>query len=711
MDNPQIELARRYVEQTGMSLFLTGKAGTGKTTFLRDIDEHCPKRHVVVAPTGVAAVNAGGVTIHSFFQLPFDPYLPDVKELVTEYQMPENQRSMNKTKLNIIRTLELLIIDEISMVRADLLDAIDMTLRRYRRSSRPFGGVQLLMIGDVHQLPPVVTERDKPFMERVYPSPFFFHSKALQKLPYVTIELTTVYRQQDKAFVDLLNRVRNNQLDGETLASLNSRVATQSIGPSNTQAITLTTHNYQADAINRSHMEALAGESRTFEAKVDGNYPESSFPVDCTMTLKVGERVMFVKNDSSGGHRYYNGKLGTIDGFDYDDESGDRVVVICDDGETVSAGRERWENLKYVLGKDNNIRQEVDGTFVQFPLRPAWAVTIHKAQGLTFDRVKVNAADAFAFGQVYVALSRCRTLEGLTLTAPLTAGVAFGDKDVEGFVDSQPAYEQVEAVASQYEAQYYMEQLADLFSMEGLLADTERITEIYSRLRAIYPQKEESMRNLLQTMTELASVGERFRNQLMKLPLEQHADRIAKGTAYYAEQLSAFQAAVSVLVEVDVDNKENARQLEEAGNALKERLVTKLACMRAVRDEGFSVAVLQKAKVESVLGKPAKGKRKMKSERGNSSTTARGGVEMDDIDREALVQMLRQWRKQRADEMGVSHYMVLQQKTLMAIVESLPQTEEALSAIPGIGKNKLELYGREILDIVANFCESYGFRV
>ena len=687
-----------------MSLFLTGKAGTGKTTFLHDIDSHTAKRHVVVAPTGVAAVNAGGVTIHSFFQLPFDPYLPDVKELVTEYQMPENQRSLNKTKIDILRTLELLIIDEISMVRADLLDAIDMTLRRYRRSSRPFGGVQLLMIGDVHQLPPVVTEHEKTFMDRVYPSPFFFHSKALQRLPYVTIELTKVYRQQDEAFVALLNRVRNNQLDASTLNVLNSRVATQAIRQSENQTITLTTHNRQSDAINAQHMESLQGESRTFDARVEGNYPESSFPVDRMMTLKVGERVMFVKNDSSGGRRYYNGKLGTVEGFVTDDDGREAVGVNSDDGEYIVVGRERWESVKYTIGKDNSIQQEVDGSFMQFPLRPAWAVTIHKAQGLTFDLIRVNAAEAFAFGQVYVALSRCRSLEGLTLTAPLTAGVTFGDSDVEGFVDNCPTFEQVEAAVPQYEAQYYMEQLTDLFGMDALLADTERVTEIYGRLRAIYPQKEEAMRNLRQTMTDLASVGERFRNQLMQIPMEQHAGRIAKGATYYTEQLSAFQAAVSVLLEVEVDNKENSAQLKEAGDALMERLKMKVACMRAVKDKGFSVATVQQAKVECELG----GKKKAEKGKRKSRPTADTSVEEET--KAALVELLRQWRKEKSEEQGVSLFMVLQQKTLMAIVDTMPKNGDELMAVPGIGKNKMELYGQEILDIVADFREAYGIR-
>lgn len=250
----ETELARRYVEQTDVSLFLTGKAGTGKTTFLHDIDAHCNKRHIVVAPTGVAAVNASGVTIHSFFQLPFDPYLPDVPELVTEYQMPERHKSLSRTKLDIIRGLELLIIDEVSMVRADLMDAIDATLRRHRRSSRPFGGVQLLMIGDVHQLAPVVTENERRYMERVYPSPYFFNSKALQRINYVTIELTTVYRQQDATFVNLLNNVRTGLLDQATLQALNTRVDTQARQQSSTHAIVLTTHNRQADEIGRAHV-------------------------------------------------------------------------------------------------------------------------------------------------------------------------------------------------------------------------------------------------------------------------------------------------------------------------------------------------------------------------------------------------------------------------------------------------------------------------
>ena len=710
VDNPQIELAKRYVEQTGVSLFLTGKAGTGKTTFLKEIDAHCRKRHVVVAPTGVAAVNAGGVTIHSFFQLPFDPYLPDVKDLITEYQMPNRFKSLSKNKLNIIRTLELLVIDEISMVRADLLDAVDMTLRRVRRSSRPFGGVQLLMIGDVHQLPPVVKENERAYMERVYPSPFFFHSKALQAVPYVTIELKTVYRQQDEAFVALLNKVRENRMDAETLDKLNARVESGGQGKKGGEstAITLTTHNYQADAINGRHMQVLSGESRAFEALIKGNYPDSALPVDKTLEVKVGERVMFLKNDTSGGHRYYNGKLGTVSGFSEDPDEGVLVEVDCDGGETVSVGRETWDNVKYTIDpKDNQIKQEVEGSFSQYPLRPAWAVTIHKAQGLTFDSVSVDAADAFAFGQVYVALSRCRSLEGLKLTSPITAGVAFGDADVESFVEGQPTFEQASMAVEDAERTYYYEQLAELFGTDGLLMDMEKLENAYGKLKNIYPQNVEAMGCLRQNVGELASVGERFKSQLMRLAPDEHAERVGKGASYYLEQLSALKSALGALLDIEVDNKENAARIKETGDAVMERVGEKLACMKSVKENGFDVISIQKAKADFLIDnkdQKAKGTKNRKKKSDGGEQKVEGG------DKAALVQMLTLWRKEKAADQGIPHFHILQQKTLMAIVKQMPGSVEELLAVPGIGRIKADLYGKEILDIVADFRENYGIR-
>ena len=369
--NPQLELAENYLRNTGVSIFLTGKAGTGKTTFLRNVLGRLNKRYVIVAPTGVAAINAGGVTIHSFFQLPLCPYLPDVPELITEYQMPEGKKQLRKSRIDILRTLDVLIIDEISMVRADLLDAVDYRLRRYRRSNKPFGGVQLLMIGDIHQLPPVVTNDEEPYISRVYASPFFFESKAFKQLRYVTIELTTVYRQQDETFLSMLNRVRENKMDRAMLDMINERYqpnVDEYFKDRKAMPIQLTTHNAQADRINNIKLSELKGKEHVLEAKVDGNFPESSYPTEKQLRLKVGTQVMFVKNDPQGGGRYYNGKIGVVTAIDRDENT----VCVESEGENIEVSRVDWENVKYDINPDDkSIRQIVDGTFVQYPLRLA----------------------------------------------------------------------------------------------------------------------------------------------------------------------------------------------------------------------------------------------------------------------------------------------------------------------------------------------------
>lgn len=691
--NPQTELARRYVEQTGVSVFLTGKAGTGKTTFLHDIVASTTKRHAVVAPTGVAAINAGGVTIHSFFQLPFAPYLPDVKELVTEYQMPERYKALSKNKQNIIRTLELLIIDEVSMVRADLLDAIDMTLRRVRRSSRPFGGVQLLLIGDVHQLSPVVTEAERPYMERVYPSPYFFASKALQQINYVTIELTKVYRQQDAAFVDLLNHVRDNNIDSATLAALNARV-----GTSQKDAITLTTHNRQADAINRRHMDALHGEQRTFEAIVKGNYPDKALPCDQRLEVKMGERVMFVKNDSSGGHRYYNGMLGTVTGFLREDDK-DYIEVVSDDGDTIAVNRELWESMKYSIdAKTNDITQEVEGTFCQYPLQAAWAVTIHKAQGLTFDHVVIDAADAFAFGQVYVALSRCRTLEGLSLSTPLTAGVAFNDTSVSHFVSAQPSFEQTSVAADDYERQYRMEKLMELFGMDDLVHLADKLYEHYSKLKNIYPDLVQAFNAKISTLLELQAVSEKFKAQLVRIDNAAQQLRAQQGAEYFQGKLAEVAALLPTLLDVDIDNKVTAERIKDNGARFAEALGLKLSCLTAVVKDGYSVQTVQRAKVDYLMNHDGKEK-KTSRERAAKTAKQSGGDSMNTD----LATALRNWRSLKAAEQNVPAYVILQQKALHAIATNMPHTVAELKRQLGVGEKTVQRYGAELLDIVNDY--------
>lgn len=700
--NPQIELAEKYVAETGVSIFLTGKAGTGKTTFLHHIVESCPKRHVVVAPTGVAAVNAGGVTIHSFFQLPFCPYLPEVKELVTEYQLPEHQRQLRKSKIDIIRTLELLIIDEISMVRADLLDAIDDTLRRYRRSNRPFGGVQLLMIGDVQQLAPVVTDDERPYMERVYPSPFFFHSKALQRLSYITIQLTTIYRQQDPLFVGLLNNIRDNNFDEATLAALNARVVSpnQSVGKSSAQAqdpIRLTTHNYQADRVNKHKLDALTTEAFVLDAVVEGNFPESSAPTEVSLTLKPGAQVMFVKNDGSGGHRYYNGKIGTVEALAESDE-GTVVQVIDENGDTIAVGRERWENIKYEIDpKDNQIKQIVDGTFDQYPLKAAWAITIHKAQGLTFDKVQVDAAAAFAYGQVYVALSRCRSLEGLTLLSPISARNSFDSKDIDSFNNTLTPPAEAEERLDEFRTQYYYNTLFELFGFAALQRDVERVERLFAdNLRTTYPMHVRTLAEVCQqNLPSMVDVAERFHRQLMSISMQDNAmevlpERISKATDYFLAQIKAVDAKVRQLLEVPVDNKEVKSRLKELGEAYAATYGLKEALLTKVRKEGFSLQQYQQTKVDFALQKPKKSKA--------AAAETFAGVKYPQ-----LAMRLSQWRRAYAEEMGLPVYVILQQKTLLAIADNPPQSSAQLAKVPGIGKTKLKQFGGNILQIVNDF--------
>ncbi len=605
----QLELAEKYIKSTNVSVFLTGKAGTGKTTFLRNIKSTVGKRSVVLAPTGVAAVNAGGVTIHSFFQLPLCPYLPDVKELVTEYQMPDKYKSLRKEKIKIIRTLDLIIIDEISMVRADLLDAVDMTLRRYRRSSRPFGGVQLLMIGDVHQLPPVVTDHEKPYIEQVYPSPFFFHSKALQQTNYITIELTRIFRQQDQLFISLLNNIRDNRVDKNTLDTLNARCRPRFNPDDSESYIRLTTHNWQANEVNQSKLAALKTQPIELLATVDGNFPESSYPTDYALTLKKGAQVMFVKNDSSG-HQYYNGKLATVEG--YDPEEG--VAVVDTEGNHIVVKQERWENIKYEIDpSDNQIKQIVDGTFTQFPLRLAWAITIHKSQGLTFDKVIIDAASAFTYGQVYVALSRCRTLEGLVLASPISERCVFENDDILQFNSTFQSEDAIKKQLGSFQSAYFYELVYELFDFSAVARAAERLNSIYQQhLRRTLTVQAQRMSELCNSkMADITTVAEKFHKQLVALNIQSGgktddayiSGRIAKGVEYFDNQMYQLLLSLAPLTEIEIGNKIVAADFDEVSGDLRDAIEQKQKCLKRVGEHGFSTAVYNQAKVDFMLEK------------------------------------------------------------------------------------------------------------
>lgn len=587
--NPQLELAYDFLEYTGVNVFLTGKAGTGKTTFLRELKRRSPKRMIVVAPTGVAAINAGGVTIHSFFQLPFGPYVPGSSDTVERGEKLQYTHKFNREKINIIKTIDLLVIDEISMVRADLLDAVDDMLRRYRSKSEPFGGVQLLLIGDLQQLAPVVKEDEWALLKQHYASAFFFHSKALAATRYVAIELKHVYRQQDREFVDLLNRVRENRVDAAVLGMLNRRYV-PGFKPSDDEGyITLTTHNHQAQRINDVKMAELSTRAYSFKAEVKDNFPTYSYPTEETLVLKQGAQVMFVKNDSSPEKRYYNGKIGKITAIN------DRSIEVVgkEDGLKIQVTPEEWTNTRYTLDEETReITETVEGTFKQYPLKTAWAITIHKSQGLTFERAIVDANAAFAHGQVYVALSRCKTFEGLVLSSPVTVRSLVSDGAIDEFVREAEQKEPNKEELQQARQSYFRELLLEQFDYETIRWRLHYLYRVLDeQLRRLYPDWVERYRVAgAKCAEELLAVAERFQNQLERLMPEEGnyeadpviADRVKKGAEYFREHtMSIFGKFLEESIP-EIDNKEVRKLVEQNMERFRGEVNLKLETLKVI---------------------------------------------------------------------------------------------------------------------------------
>ena len=692
--NPELELAFDFINKTDRNLFITGKAGTGKTTFLHKIKNESLKRMVIVAPTGVAAINAKGVTIHSFFQMPFGPILPNQIA-----QTSNQQRKFSKQKIDIIKSLDLVVIDEISMVRADLLDGIDQVLRRYKNRNQVFGGAQILMIGDLQQLAPVVKPNEWSLLRNYYQTMYFFSSKAFQEANVVSIELKHIYRQKNEDFIKILNEIRNDNLSEESAKILNERYNPTFSPEENEGYITLTTHNKRANTINESELNKLNTKSRFFEAEVAGKFNENSYPNDSTLELKIGAQVMFIKNDSSPEKRYFNGKIGVIT-----DISRDSVTVQCpNDIEEIVTEYEMWDNVNYTINDETNeLKEEIVGSFKQIPLRLAWAITIHKSQGLTFDKAIIDAEASFAHGQTYVALSRCTSLEGLILKTPISSNAIINDSTVTTFTESVEENHPDEKELLNSEKIFQLNLISELFNYQQFLYPIQRMIDVFYKNKTSIKG---DVIDHLQTIKDdgvvnLMKVSNGFKNQLEKLSqdmvlLAENSsviqERFTKGVDYFlSETINKIVQPLSK-VEFSSDNKQVKKDFTKAFDDFQEKLSEKVFALKNMTD-GFTTKTYLQVRADAVLQKKEPKKKKKLS------------TKRDPI----LALKLRELRDEIRIAENIPAFQIFTQETLYTMCDALPRTEKQLLAVKGMGKTRVKKYGEEILEVINNYCDENG---
>lgn len=594
--NPAFDLAVDFVNNTSCPIFLTGKAGTGKTTFLKYIREHTKKKCVVVAPTGVAAINAGGVTMHSFFQLPFGPYLPVTKAAsgaVTDRLSLFQNIRMGADKRELIRDLELVIIDEVSMVRADTLDAMDAILRHFRKKPHLlFGGVQVLFIGDLFQLPPVMPDGEWMILRDHYKSPFFFDSKALTQSSLIYLELKKIYRQNEQRFIDILNRIRNNEIVEEDLKTINDRYRVEPYPDK--KYITLTSHNYKADKINNEELKKLSGKIHEFKGAVEGEFPEKALPTDINMQLKEGAQVMFLRNDKSEERRYYNGKLATVVKID---KEGVRVSMN-DQGEELQLEKEVWENIRYSY---NSVEEKIDeeklGSFSQYPIRLAWAITIHKSQGLTFEHAIIDAGDSFAPGQVYVALSRCVSLDGLILHSRIDPNCISTHEAVIDFSNSERKEDELERVLLEEKNVFKNATLINTFDLSNLVDffddHLDRMRgKTYSHLLSAIPFAV----TIVKRLSELQTVAVKFKGQLEQLLKENDLDKIRERSSKAIEYFSSGMTQWLPLFDEEMESVKKLKKVKKYIKHLKELKLEVVKRIHAIENATYGETQLNSSK-------------------------------------------------------------------------------------------------------------------
>lgn len=713
--NEQLELARKYVEETNTNIFLTGKAGTGKTTFLKTLKETTFKRMIVVAPTGVAAINAQGVTIHSFFQVSFGPFIE------SRADNNDTKYRFSRQKKEIIRSLDLLVIDEISMVRADLLDAIDYTLRRFRKGGKnlPFGGVQLLMIGDLQQLPPVCKDEEWNLLRNYYDTQYFFSSLALKKSNFITINLQKVFRQKDERFINILNNVRNNNITDEVIDQLNDR-SNIDFDPSCDEGyVILCTHNYQAQRINENKLRQIDYPSYVFKANITGEFYENAYPNEFELELKREAQVMFVKNDMGemSKRKYYNGKIGKI--VDIDE---DMIKIHCpEDDDDIIVKKYVWNNYRYSVNpQTNEIEEESIGTFEQYPIKLAWAITIHKSQGLTFDKVIIDSNKAFASGQVYVALSRCRTLEGIILTSSFNPESIITDQTLIRFDQEQennpPTIEKLEEDS----LEFLEINLQDLFSfkdMKWVLDEIQDLNNAY--FCKVYHDTSNTINNLIKDFNkDIIEVSYKFENQiriLSRLGINEHLiERLHKAIEYYTEKLESVKMIYKLIHPLELDREDVEEKKDDDLEALLYELYLKLSLFETI-DLNFTLKNYLKKKNEFLILEPkkfiknyetkhkTKAKEKAKTYQEANKPLEEGEEKPQEIQNQELYNTIREWRLAKCREFNIAAFQILTQKSLIEIVNTLPKSEKELLEINGIGKKKIQQYGAEILEMVAEY--------
>lgn len=690
--SPVYELARDFVLHTNKNIFITGKAGTGKTTFLHQLKDQSMKQMAIVAPTGVAAINAGGTTLHSFFQLPFNPFLPTTegrKQLIETVKMRSYKRK-------ILQELELLVIDEISMVRADVLDAVDTMLRHVRyRFKEPFGGVQVIFIGDMYQLSPVASDTEWQLLSQHYHSPYFFHSHAcLEKQP-VYIELDTIFRQEEKSFIQLLNEVRNNCLSNESLQLLQGRFQPDFTPTDDENWITLTTHNITADRINGLELNQLDSPLKTFTARLEGDFPEKSYPIDMDLQLKVGARVMFIRNDMEQPRRFYNGKIGIIE--DFQEKS---ILVYCpEDDQYIDVVPVEWENIHYTTNSTTNqIETHINGKFIQYPLRLAWAITIHKSQGLTFERAVIDAGRAFAPGQVYVALSRCRTLEGIVLLSSINPGTISNDRVILEHNQQKPDVQTLEAELDESTRAFRLFTLSQIFDFSAAAGQFSRFAKQMEKPEKGFLSDVTSYLNELDALLKSAEdVGNRFLQQLKTIFSSAAIDedylteRIEAASVFYKEQLKLMVDKLRLSPAI-TDNKEVAEEYNEGMKNLLGVLALKLHLMRTIKHP-FRAENYFRSKNAFVMPDISI----------NAYSKHSTGKNIKVVNPK-LYHLLADLRNKLCETYDTPVYLIAASKSLLEMSEFLPQTKQELLKIHGFGKAKVEKYGSLFLEVINAWC-------